>query len=376
MIVESLRLLNEAMMKANEEEETAKRELAEANALAESNANALSDEAAKNGALLDWSKTQRQGLGNRFEHNLDAWLQARVFDALKRYLLTVRFNRLAQEVKQRVQTASDAADQATRRCSRAQEDAQKYQDEADRLRRELRELQARLSEVEKLKEVDIKLEIMARERKIRDLLDQRSESLPPMPDSPHGMMGGFGPSPPNGDPTGWHPGSGRSLPRGNSTEPRPMSTGTRLPPTNHYSRAAEQCRADGGRDVITGITAPVRPHTSMDGVSHHSEYHQSRSPEGSRQRDRSPQQRGNHIPVAPRSARQNPRGPRQRRVPNRSVSNRRHVNPGQPGPADVGSDMWAFVNFGTPMTDYVMNTEMPMPKTLRRLVGREGEPES
>lgn len=327
---------------------------------------------------MEWVKMQRGGLAGRFEHTLNALLQARVFDAFKRWMLTVRFNRLGQEVKQRVQAAAESASEDNRRTARAQEEAEQATAEADRLRQLVVQLQARLAEMEQLKEVDIKLGVMARERKMRDLIDQRAESLPLMPDSPRGVM----PSPPHGDSLPpWLPaghgmpsaGSGRSLQRGASDGPgRPMSTGTRLPPTNHFGRAAEAFRAEG-TDIITGIRAPVRAHTSMDHqqyshtVSHLSEQCHSRSPERSQQ---SPRHHGHTLPVAPRSARQNPRGQRGngRRGPGRSVSNRRHGNQG-----DAASDMWAFVNFGTPMTDCVMNAEPPMPKPLRKLVGRDGE---
>jgi len=316
--------------------------------------------------LLKWVKAQRAGLSLRCDTALDNYYYARVFDLWRRLVVTTRFTRLAKEAKERVQAAADSAAMDARRAAEYEQEAEKNRRDVERLRRELRDVQGRLSEVEKLKEVDIKLEIMTRERRIRELLDQRPESLPLMPDSPQ-----F-PSPPSGDPSNWAPGSARSL-RGQ--QQRSVSQCTQLPPTNHFGRAAEGVRT---------TPMPARPHTSMDGhgTSRNSDWaqnsmrdgNQSRSPEGSRQA-RHPVQHTAQPPRSPRQ-RQAPRGQRGRRAPGRSVPVRRPQVDESGLPADGASDMWAFVNFGTPMTDYVMNAELPLPKPMRRLVARDGQPEA
>jgi len=327
---------------------------------------ALRLEAHKKQMMLAWVKAQRGGLAMRFEDALDMWLKARSLDAWRRLVAVSRLSKLTQDAKTRIQIAMDSS---------------------GTVRQELREVQGRLADVEKLKEVDIKLEIITRERKIRELLDQRQDSLPLMPDSSNdGMM----PNPPSGDPTEgtpqrWPVGSGRKLPKGDPQ--RAASQCARLPPTNHYGRAVADARS---------TPMPARPHTSMDEHtaadlteytrSQYSEWtptprraqtSQSRSPEES-QIDNRQSATPRQVPHPPRTARQTPRGQRGqgRRPPGRSVPVRRGGRGDGPGlPGDVASDMWAFVNFGTPMTDYVMNSDLPLPKPLRRLVGRDDQPE-
>jgi predicted nucleic acid-binding Zn-ribbon protein len=343
--------------------------------------------------LLQWTKKQRSGLGIRFDYALDAWMKARMFDGWRRIALSSRFNKVVNELKQRMQAAVDSATLDGRRAGRYQEEADQLRAECERLRREIRELMARLAEIERLKEVDVKLEIMTRERKLRQMLDQRPDSLPLMPESPHGMM----PSPPSGDPI---PGSSRSLPRGASAErverngqipprewersplpqqERSVSQCARLPPTSHYGRAADQVRTHPSAGV------PIRPQTSMDaGVPIRAQTSMdARTSEWSHSPDGRPAPRpASHTPYTPyppnvpHSARQTPRGQRShRRTHGRSVPSRKHVSVDYLG-GNAASDMWAFVNFGSPLTDDVINAEVPLPKPMRRLVGRDGQAEN
>jgi len=309
--------------------------------------------------LIKWVKKQRGGLSKKFEDALDSWMKSRVFGAWRHLNINERIKRLTNDANARLQAAVDSASMDARCAAQSQEEAHNYLDELNRLRKELRDVKAKLHEMEKLKEVDIKLEVMTRERRLRDMLDQRPESLPLMPDTPAGMM----PSPPSGEPT--YPGSGRSL-----------SQCARLPPTNHYSRAEQVVR-----DTPTPGPAQ-RPHTSMDAhTSRHTEWMPSMqspeeatrqlSPDGSRQSTGLPAAQTPQQPHSAR-ARHTPRRQRGQRHQGRSLpSRRRHQSEG-----NDNSDLWAFVNFGTPMTDSVMYAEVPLPKPMRRLVARDGQTEA
>jgi len=294
------------------------------------------DEAARLQRLREWAKLQRSGIGRRFEFALDRWIAAVSFAAWAHSVGVTRCNKFSQAAQLRANNAAEAAAMELRRAARSQEEAEHHRAEAERLRRELRELKAKMMEFERLKEVDIKLEIIDREQRIRDLLDQRPElqgqrpeSLPRMMQTPESTQGAATPL-------------GHTPRRETADQSRSISqNGGRLPPANHYGRAVEDART-------------IRPHTSMD--TH------SRTRTSASRTSMSPEGKCSSYMQQPMP----PQRPPQQKTPRRGRKSSERSQRREP--QDASSDMWAFVNFGQPLTDYVLNTDVPMPKPLRRFI--------
>jgi len=307
---------------------------------------------------FQWDKERTLAFGARHSTTIEGVTRMQVFSHWARAVEVSKLHKLYADGLQK-----------------SREEASQARSELERVFAELQEVRSRLHEVERLKDVDVRLEIMARERRVRELVEGAHARLPDL--HPEAPMQADRPRPP------------------------PLPGVDSLPPPRPQTSLEVQQAARG--EVRTpSVERPPRPHTvtearrydhSYDGRRHQDEEDWTmRAPHlggSAREEDWAvrappPRERSREEDWTVRAQSQSPRPPpvgpthppgrKPAAPPHRKGSRnpRRPLKPqgGLPMQIAVAEDMWVFSNFGSPKSNdfSAQMGQGTMPKSMSRLV--------